>query len=101
MCDVTPAEMGVLMKYTEKGRQRAALGGMLGASAMAGVWKAAALGSWVEQSAPECRYAPADPPRGDDRDDKARRQEVTTGSSSERDSPNEAFAQLFCTGAFQ
>ncbi|KAG3116756.1 hypothetical protein C6341_g27583 [Phytophthora cactorum] len=44
MKDVTPAEMGVLMKYTEKGRQRAALGGILGASAMAGVWKAAALG---------------------------------------------------------
>ncbi|KAG2780607.1 hypothetical protein Pcac1_g9479 [Phytophthora cactorum] len=101
MKDVTPAEMGVLMKYTEKGRQRAALGGILGASAMAGVWKAAALGSWVEQSAPDSRYAPADPPRGDDRDDKAPRQEVTAGSSCERDSLNEAFAQPFCTGASQ
>ncbi|KAG3185278.1 hypothetical protein PC128_g13355 [Phytophthora cactorum] len=101
MKDITPAEMGVLMKYTEKGRQRAALGGILGASAMAGVWKAAALGSWVEQSAPDSWYTPADLPRGDDRDDKAPRQEVTAGSSCERDSPNEGFAQPFCTGAFQ
>ncbi|POM62057.1 hypothetical protein PHPALM_28828 [Phytophthora palmivora] len=45
MKDVTPAEMGVLMKYREKGRERAAIGGIIGASAMAGVWKAAALGS--------------------------------------------------------
>ncbi|KAF4044758.1 hypothetical protein GN244_ATG02985 [Phytophthora infestans] len=47
MKDVTPAEMGVLMKYREKGRERAALGGIIGASAMAGVWKAAALGSFL------------------------------------------------------
>ncbi|KAK1931297.1 hypothetical protein P3T76_013058 [Phytophthora citrophthora] len=40
-------EMGVLMEYRDKGRQRAAVGGILGASAMAGVWKAAALGSFL------------------------------------------------------
>ncbi|OWZ21566.1 hypothetical protein PHMEG_0003856 [Phytophthora megakarya] len=45
--DVTPAEMGVLMKYKEKSRQRAATGGIIGAAAMAGAWKAAALGSFL------------------------------------------------------
>ncbi|KAG1701856.1 hypothetical protein DVH05_010348 [Phytophthora capsici] len=45
--DVTPAEMGVLMEYRDKGKQRAAVGGILGASAMAGVWKAAALGGFL------------------------------------------------------
>ncbi|ETM03583.1 hypothetical protein L917_00206 [Phytophthora nicotianae] len=45
MKDVTSAEMGVLMKYREKGRKHAALGGIIGASAMAGVWKVTALGS--------------------------------------------------------
>ncbi|KAL3662380.1 hypothetical protein V7S43_012707 [Phytophthora oleae] len=39
--------MGVLMEYRDKGRQRAVIGGILGASAMGGVWKAAALESFL------------------------------------------------------
>jgi hypothetical protein len=35
------------MKYRDQGRQRAAMGGLVGASAMAGVWKAAALGGFL------------------------------------------------------
>lgn len=42
--DLTPAERDVFMTYRQKGKQRAAVGGLLGASAMAGVWKMAALG---------------------------------------------------------
>ncbi|KAG6584560.1 uncharacterized protein IUM83_07959 [Phytophthora cinnamomi] len=47
MKDITPAEMGVLMKYRGKGRQRAVVGGIVGASAMVGVWKVAALGGFM------------------------------------------------------
>lgn len=42
--NITPAERDVLMKYRWRGKQRAAVGGLLGASAMAGVWKMAKLG---------------------------------------------------------
>ncbi|OWZ07372.1 hypothetical protein PHMEG_00020245 [Phytophthora megakarya] len=41
--DLTPAERDVFMKYRQKGKQTAAVGGLVGASAMAGVWKVAAL----------------------------------------------------------
>ncbi|KAE8905785.1 hypothetical protein PF005_g21368 [Phytophthora fragariae] len=44
MTDITPAERDVLMKYHWKGKQRAAVGGLVGASAMAGVWKMTKLG---------------------------------------------------------
>ncbi|KAE9048626.1 hypothetical protein PR003_g2499 [Phytophthora rubi] len=43
--DITPAERDVFVKYRQKGARRAALGGLLGATAMAGVWNAAALGT--------------------------------------------------------
>ncbi|KAL4129130.1 hypothetical protein PRNP1_005357 [Phytophthora ramorum] len=42
--DITPAERDVFVKYHQRGRRRAAIGGLVGASAMAGVWKVATLG---------------------------------------------------------
>ncbi|KAL4171936.1 hypothetical protein KRP22_007112 [Phytophthora ramorum] len=45
MKDATPAEREVLMKYRKKGARRGVFGGIMGALAMAGVWKIAALGS--------------------------------------------------------
>jgi hypothetical protein len=45
--DLTPAERDVFMKYRQKGKWRAAVGGLVGASAMAGVWKIARLGRAV------------------------------------------------------
>ncbi|KAG6584611.1 uncharacterized protein IUM83_07958 [Phytophthora cinnamomi] len=44
MMEATPAERDVLMKYRGKGTQRAAVGGLVGATAMAGAWKVAKLG---------------------------------------------------------
>ncbi|KAG6947202.1 hypothetical protein JG687_00016259 [Phytophthora cactorum] len=43
MNDITPAEREVFLKYRKKGVRRGILGALLGASAMAGVWKIAAL----------------------------------------------------------
>ncbi|KAG2993201.1 hypothetical protein PC119_g18507 [Phytophthora cactorum] len=66
--DITPAEREVFLKYRKKGVRRGILGALLGASAMAGVWKIAALatafgvtgviigglvGSWISMRA--CR----------------------------------------------
>lgn len=43
--DVTTAEREVFIKYKKKGARRGVLGGLMGALAMAGVWKVAALGT--------------------------------------------------------
>ncbi|GMF20147.1 unnamed protein product [Phytophthora fragariaefolia] len=43
--DITPAERDVFAKYRQVGTRRAAFGGLLGATAMAGLWNAAALGT--------------------------------------------------------
>ncbi|KAG3080629.1 hypothetical protein PI125_g20392 [Phytophthora idaei] len=43
--DVTPAERDVFVKYRQKGTRRAAFGGLLGATAMAGIWNVAAFGT--------------------------------------------------------
>ncbi|KAL4129121.1 hypothetical protein PRIC2_005132 [Phytophthora ramorum] len=45
MKDISPAERDVFVKCRQKGTRRAAFGGLLGATAMAGVWNAAALGT--------------------------------------------------------
>ncbi|KAG2502358.1 hypothetical protein JM16_009687, partial [Phytophthora kernoviae] len=41
----TPAEKEVLKKYKKQAHRRGAAGGLAGASAMAAVWKVAALGT--------------------------------------------------------
>ncbi|RLN49517.1 hypothetical protein BBJ29_010169 [Phytophthora kernoviae] len=43
MMNATPAEQEVFWSYRQKGQRRAAVGGIIGASAMAGVWKMASL----------------------------------------------------------
>ncbi|KAK1931298.1 hypothetical protein P3T76_013057 [Phytophthora citrophthora] len=43
--DVSPAERDVFVKYREKGTRRAAFGGLLGATAMAGIWNVVAFGT--------------------------------------------------------
>ncbi|KAF4044757.1 hypothetical protein GN244_ATG02984 [Phytophthora infestans] len=43
--NVTPAERDVFVKYRQKGTRRAAFGGLLGATAMAGIWNVAAFGT--------------------------------------------------------
>ncbi|KAG3093358.1 hypothetical protein PI125_g16874 [Phytophthora idaei] len=70
MNDITPAEREVFLKYREKGVRRGVLGALMGASAIAGVWKIAALatafgvtgvivgglvGSWISMRASRLR----------------------------------------------
>ncbi|KAL3662367.1 hypothetical protein V7S43_012694 [Phytophthora oleae] len=43
MMDLTPAERDVFLKYRQKGKRTVAVGVLLGASVMAGIWKLAAL----------------------------------------------------------
>ncbi|KAL3662366.1 hypothetical protein V7S43_012695 [Phytophthora oleae] len=45
MENLTPAERKVLLKCRKKGARRGVLGALMGALAMAGVWKIAALGT--------------------------------------------------------
>ncbi|ETP55197.1 hypothetical protein F442_00230 [Phytophthora nicotianae P10297] len=43
--DITPAEREVILKCRKKGARRGGLGALMGALAMAGVWKSAAFGT--------------------------------------------------------
>ncbi|KAJ8525066.1 hypothetical protein ON010_g16049 [Phytophthora cinnamomi] len=45
LMDASPAEREVFMKFRARGTSRTAFGGLLGATAMAGIWNAAALGT--------------------------------------------------------
>ncbi|ETO86170.1 hypothetical protein F444_00245 [Phytophthora nicotianae P1976] len=45
MNDITPAERKVILKCRKKGARRGVLGALMGALAMAGVWKIAAFGT--------------------------------------------------------